>query len=223
VSEGARRYDAFLFDMDGTIINSIPSAVRVWSEWAMRHGVDRDELFRVMHGVRAIETIRRFAPHADADAEFDWLLQAEMDDVADVVAIPGAIDFLSRLPAERWAIVTSAPLTLAERRLAAAGITPPALIVTADDVSKGKPAPDCFLLAAQRLRFPADRCLVFEDAVAGIAAGEAAGADVMVVTATHAHPLATDHPCFADYAELTLSIAADGRLSVARTRTPVDI
>ena len=102
MSEGARRYDAFLFDMDGTIINSIPSAVRVWSEWAMRHGVDRDELFRVMHGVRAIETIRRFAPHADADAEFDWLLQAEMDDVADVVAIPGAIDCAAEATPRGW-------------------------------------------------------------------------------------------------------------------------
>lgn len=208
-----RRYAAFLFDMDGTLINSIPSAVRAWTAWAERHRVDVDELMRVMHGVKAIETIRRFAPPGvDPQREFELLLQAEIDDVADVVEIAGAAAFTAALPPERWAIVTSAPRSLAEVRLRAAGVTAPAVMVTADDVERGKPAPDCFLLAAERLGVAAAECLVWEDAPAGIASGEAAGADVMVITATHHARLETRHGSVVDYSTLSITVAEDGAL-----------
>ncbi|MDR6787504.1 sugar-phosphatase [Sphingomonas sp. BE138] len=208
-----RAYAAFLFDMDGTLLNSIPSAIRAWTAWANRHGIDVDALMAVMHGVRAIETIRRFAPAGvDPQAEFEALLQAEIDDVDDVVEIAGAAAFVAALPADRWAIVTSAPRSLAEVRLRAAGLTPPKVMVTADDVSRGKPAPDCFLLAAERLGVSASDCLVWEDAPAGIAAGEAAGADVMVITATHHARLETPHGTVADYGALSVEVADDGAL-----------
>lgn len=208
-----RRYAAFLFDMDGTIINSIAAAERAWTRWAETHGIDVPTLMGVMHGVRAIETIRRFAPlGTDIEAETAALTQAEVDDVAGTVALPGAIEFLSSLPRDRWAIVTSAPRILAERRLEEAGIVPPPVVVTADDVERGKPAPDCFLMAAQRLGVAADQCLVWEDAAAGIAAAQAAGADVMVVTATHHHPIETPHRTVTDYTSATVATDADGAL-----------
>jgi sugar-phosphatase len=211
-----RSYAAFLFDMDGTLINSIPSAIRAWTAWAQRHGVDVPTLMNAMHGVRAIETIRHFAPEGvDIEAEAEALTQAEMDDVEGIVAIPGVADFLATLPADRWAIVTSAPRLLAERRLAAAGLSLPAVVVTADDVERGKPAPDCFLAAAAKLGVPADECLVWEDAPAGIAAGEAAGADVIVVTATHHETMTTSHRTVADYDGLVVSAGKDGRMRVA--------
>jgi sugar-phosphatase len=210
----ARSYSAFLFDMDGTLIDSIPSAIRAWTKWAGRHGIDVDELMQVMHGVRAIETIRRFAPAGvDVEAEFAVLLQEEIDDVADVVALPGAIAFTAALPPDRWAIVTSAPRSLALVRLRAAGLPPPGVMVTAEDVERGKPAPDCFLLAAARLGVDAADCLVFEDAPAGIAAAEAAGADALLVTATHRHPLATAWPTIVDYDALSPE-AVGGRVRV---------
>jgi sugar-phosphatase len=207
-------YAAFLFDMDGTLINSIPSAIRAWTAWADRHDIDVAELMRVMHGVRAIETIRRFAPEGvDPQTEFEALLAAEIDDVDDVVPIAGAVAFTASLPHDRWAIVTSAPRSLAAVRLRAAGLPPPAVMVTAEDVEHGKPAPDCFLLAARRLGVDAADCLVFEDAPAGIAAGEAAGAGVMVITETHDHPIATDHATIVDYTQVSVDVAA-GRLLV---------
>ncbi|MEH3105244.1 MAG: HAD-IA family hydrolase [Sphingomonas phyllosphaerae] len=208
-----RRYAAFLFDMDGTLINSIPSAVRAWTAWAEKHDINVGELMAVMHGVRAIETIRRFAPPGvDPQAEFEALLQAEIDDVTDVVEIAGAAAFTRALPADRWAIVTSAPRSLAEVRLRAAGLAAPAVMVTADDIERGKPAPDCFLLAAERLGVAASDCLVWEDAPAGITAGEAAGADVMVITATHHARLETAHGSVEDYGTLSVEVAEDGAL-----------
>lgn len=211
-----RAYQAFLFDMDGTLITSTLAAERVWTRWAGRHGLDVAALLSVMHGVRAIDTIRnQNLPDIDLDAEVAWVERGEIEDVDGVAPIPGAIDFLKRLPPDRWAVVTSASVPLARARLKAAGVTPPAVMITAEDVERGKPDPAGYLKAAATLGFDIADCLVFEDAEAGIKAGEAAGADVVVVTAAWTHPLQTDHPTLADYAEARLEIETDGRLSLS--------
>jgi sugar-phosphatase len=140
-----------------------------------------------------------------------------MEDLDGVVPIPGAIAFLSSLPAGRWGIVTSAPVALARRRLAAAGVPLPEVIVTAEDVTKGKPAPDGYRLGAQRLGFDPADCLVFEDVPAGILAGEGAGAHVVVMTATHHHPIETSHPLLASYEGVAIEQDADSRMRLIRT------
>ena len=207
-------YAAFLFDMDGTILSSIASAERSWTAWAIAHGLDVATFLPTIHGVQSVETVRRQnLPGVDPVAEAAAITAAEMLDIGDIVPIDGADRFLAALPAHRWAIVTSAPRDLARVRLEAAGIPLPPLLVSAEDVANGKPAPDCFLLAAERLGVAAADCLVFEDAPAGIAAAEAAGCGVVVVTATHGHPLATAHATIAGYADLAVMEIA-GQLAV---------
>ncbi len=202
-----RTFAALLFDMDGTIVNSIAAAERVWIAWAERHGLDVEAFMPTIHGVRGIETITRLAlPGVDPAAEAEAILLAEMEDVDGVAAIEGAAVFLASLPPDRWAIVTSSPRRLALRRLAAAGLPVPPVLVTAEDVERGKPAPDCFLLAAERLGQKIEDCLVFEDAPAGIQAAEAAGAAVAVVTVTHKHALATSHPTITGYGAITADL-----------------
>lgn len=193
-------YRAFLFDMDGTILTSIAAAERVWTTWALRHGVDVETFLPTIHGARAIDTITRLAlPGVDAEAEAAWITQAEIDDVEGVEQVAGAAAFLKSLPAHQWAIVTSAPRTLALRRMAAAGIPEPDVMVTAEDVSLGKPDPSGYRLAAKRLGVEMTQCLVFEDATVGILAAEAAGADLLIVTATHEQPIQTEHATLAGY------------------------
>lgn len=217
MSDAPRAYTAFLFDMDGTLITSTAAAERVWTRWAERHGLDVAAFVPTIHGVRAADTIRRQnLPDIDLDAEVAWVERGEIEDVDGVVPLPGAVDFVERLPPDRWAVVTSATVPLARARLKAAGVAPPAVLITAEAVERGKPDPAGYRLAAERLGVAVEDCLVFEDAEAGIQAGEAAGAEVVVVTAAWTHALETDHPKLADYGDVRLEIASDGSLTLVR-------
>ncbi len=207
-----RSYAALLFDMDGTILNSIAVANRVWTAWAERHGIDPAEVRAVMHGVQAAETVRRFAkPGMDPAHEAALITAAEIEDVDGVVEIAGARHFLGQIADARWAVVTSAPRALALRRMAAAGLPLPRVMISAEDIPNGKPAPDCFLAAAEALGVGIEDCLVWEDAPAGIVAAEAAGAAaILVVSAAHASPLSTPHRTVRDYRGLAAAVQADG-------------
>jgi sugar-phosphatase len=213
-----RSFSAFLFDMDGTLLNSILATERVWTRWALKHGLDVATFLPTMHGKRGIDTITLLGlPGVDPAVEVKEVEQGEMEDIDGIQPIAGAIAFLSALPADRWGIVTSAPVALAHRRLAAAGIPLPKVIVTAEDVTKGKPAPDGYRLGAARLGFDPADCLVFEDVPAGILAGEGAGAHVAVITATHHHPIETGHPKLESYEGVAPAVDGDGRLRLVRT------
>lgn len=206
-----RAFGAFLFDMDGTVLNSIAAAERIWAAWAVRHGVDVETFLPTIHGVRAIDTITRLnLPGVDAQAQAAVITEAEIADVEGIVEIPGAAALLNGLPKDRWAMVTSAPRDLALRRMAAAGIPEPAVMITAEDVQAGKPDPAGYLLAAKRLGLEPCDCLIFEDATVGIQAAEAAGAPLMIITTTHQHPLETAHATLASYADIRVAVDSNG-------------
>lgn len=210
-----KKFSAFLFDMDGTLLTSIAAAERVWGAWAQRQGLDPITFLPTMHGQRAIDTIRRLKlPGLDPEIEAARITKAEIEDVQGVVAIAGAAEFLAALPVDRWAIVTSASKKLAQSRLEAAGLVKPRVIVTGDDVAVGKPDPQCFLLGAKRLGVSAADCLVFEDVEAGVKAGRAAGADVMVVTAAGHGLYLPNLQTIDDYTNIVPVVSAEGLLSI---------
>lgn len=214
----ARTFAAILVDMDGTILSSVAAAERAWSTWAIARGIEPSSFLSTIHGVQAVETIRRLGrSDLDPAREAAAVTELEIADVAGVQAIAGAISFLSAVPQSRWALVTSAPRSLALRRMAAAGFPTPPVMITADDVTRSKPAPDGFLLAATRLGVAAAECLIFEDSPAGIAAAEAAGGTVVVITAVQHAPLATTHLTATDFTGIQPVVTSDGLLRITTT------
>ncbi|MFF0064381.1 HAD family hydrolase [Streptomyces sp. NPDC005279] len=178
--------DALLFDNDGTLVSSMESVDRCWAIWAREYAITAEDFARVeLHGRPAVEIAADLLP---ADAVPDALArieQLEVEDVAGgVVLLPGTAELLARLPADRWAVVTSATRRLAEARLEEVGIRPKNLIA-ADDITRGKPDPEPYLLAARRLGVDPARCVVFEDAPAGLTAGRAAGMRTVALATTH--------------------------------------
>jgi sugar-phosphatase len=175
----------FLFDMDGTLVDSGPVVERVWHAWAETQGLDPVGLMAVAHGRRAIETIAMFGKDVlDIAAEARKLEEAERLDVDGLSEIEGARALIASLPADRWAVVTSADESLARTRLTACGLPIPRVFITSESVERGKPDPRCYLLGAAGLGFAPEDCIVFEDADAGLAAGRGAGAQVIAVAST---------------------------------------
>lgn len=180
-------FEAVLFDMDGTLLDSTPAVERAWASVAGRHGLDADEIIAACHGVPADVTLRRLMPDAtepEIQAEIDAHLQQECEDLDGVVALPGALELIGFLDAHGvpWAVVTSAVPRLALARMGAAGISP-RLLVTPEDVARGKPDPEGFLTAARLVGVPAERCVAVEDSAPGLAAARASGAIVVNVGA----------------------------------------
>ncbi|MGX1973352.1 HAD family hydrolase [Streptomyces kronopolitis] len=177
--------DALLFDNDGTLISSLESVYRCWSRWAREYGVTEEDFARVaLHGRPAAEIVADLLPADVVPAAVARIEQLEVEDAGGVVALPGTLALLESLPAERWAVVTSASRRLAEARLGQAGIRPKN-VIAADDISRGKPDPEPFLLAARRLGADPARCVVFEDAPVGLTAGRAAGMVTVALATTH--------------------------------------
>ena len=177
---------AILFDLDGVLCDSTKAVDREWREWAARKGVDGDAVMAIAHGVRTIEVIRRVAPHLDAEAEAAAIENHEAFDQRGVTVMPGAVELVKSIPAERWGVVTSGSRLLAEHRLPHCGVPMPKVLITSDDVVNGKPHPEPYLKGAERLGFAPEECLVIEDAPAGIQAARAGGMKIIGMASTYA-------------------------------------
>jgi sugar-phosphatase len=203
--------DAVLFDLDGVLIDSTSCITRHWEKWACQHGLETATVMQVAHGLRTVETIRLVAPHLDAEEEAERFTEAEVVDTEGVVAIEGASQLLNKLPQDVWAIVTSGSKELAMARLRQVGLPIPHTLVTADDVKQGKPAPEPYLVAAKRLGIAPARCVVVEDAPAGIEAAHAAGMQVIAITTTHSRDELPERRLVIDHLSALHVAAGEGR------------
>lgn len=191
-----RTFAAVLFDMDGTLVTSVASVIRCWDRLAEELGVVPLD-FTELHGIPARDLVRRLLPDrtpAEQDRALHRVVELELADTDDIEVLPGAAEALATLAGTgRCAIVTSCGRELAAARLRAAGVAVPPVVVTADDVRRGKPDPEPFRAGARLLGFDAGDCLVVEDAVAGLRSARAAGAATLALTTTMAaHRLDAD-------------------------------
>jgi sugar-phosphatase len=168
-----------LFDNDGVLVDSEAGVVRSWSRWAVDHDLDPAEVMATVPGRRAADTVAVFVKPAAVDESVALITRYELEDVDGTTAVPGVLDLVPQLDGVPWALVTSGVRELATARLRAAGVPLPAVVVTAEDVSAGKPDPQGYLSAAAQLGLAPADVLVLEDSVSGVAAGQAAGCRVV--------------------------------------------
>jgi sugar-phosphatase len=174
---------AILTDLDGTLVDSVASSKRAWGAFARRRGLDEEETHRFAMGRPTRESIALLVPEGERDAEQAWIDRDEVEDAGSVLAYPGAAELLAGpIPI---AVVTSGSTELATARLRGAGLEPPAVLVTADRIERGKPDPEPFLLAARELGVDPARCLALEDAPPGIESALAAGMPVVAFRTSH--------------------------------------
>ena len=176
---------AILFDLDGVLVDSTGHIEQQWRSWALSKGLSPEPFLRVCHGRRALETIQLAAPELDAEAEIAAFKPDPVSEMADLAPVAGAAYLLQLLPSGSWAVATSGSRETATARLRGAGLPEPAVLICAEDVVRGKPAPDVYLNAASRLKVGSTECIVVEDAPAGIEAARSAGMRVLALTTTH--------------------------------------
>ena len=182
-----RAFSGVLLDLDGTLVDSIPVVERSWLRWCREYGVDPERL-RGLHGVTAAGVIARLLPEDRRAEALARIEQIEVSDVEGIAVLPGAVELLTALadagvPA---AVVTSSSAPVAHARLQATGLPRPPVLVTASDVSRGKPWPDPWLLGAERVGVHPGECLVVEDSTAGLRAARDAGCRGLVAVTTTA-------------------------------------
>lgn len=175
------RAEALLLDMDGTLVHSTTEVETVWRLWCQGHRLDPAPVLAMCHGVRSREVIRALAPQLDLAREVALLDELEIQHAGVAEPIAGARTLLGALSPARWVLVTSASQRVARHRLASAGLPLPKLLIGAEEVERGKPDPEPYLLAARRLGLAPADCLVFEDAPAGICSALQAGCQVVQI------------------------------------------
>ena len=204
-----RVFDAVLFDMDGTLVDSTAAVYRAWARWAVEHGVPEDQM-RGHDGIPAASIVAKFLPEAERDAGVLRINELELNDTDGLLVLPGAAEALAALADAPNAIATSCTMPLAKARIASSGLVAPTVLVTADQVEHGKPAPDPYLLAAERIGVDPARCLVVEDAPLGLQAAKAAGCATLAVVTTTAREKLHADAVVSDLSEVRFEKTADG-------------
>ncbi|RUP24078.1 putative glycerol-1-phosphatase [Jimgerdemannia flammicorona] len=179
------RTKCFLFDLDGTLIDTTPLVEAHWRNFAAEHNLDASVILATSHGRRTIDTIREHVPHIATEELVDKYEQAMARQKDGVALLPGVRAILKSLPSNCWAICTSASTYMAEARLNQCDVPIPHVVITADMVKKGKPDPEGYTMAGRELGFPPKECIVVEDAPAGVRAAKASGMRSIGLLTTH--------------------------------------
>lgn len=169
-----------LFDNDGVLVDSHEAARIGWEQWSSEFAPDFYWDTPENTGIRAEDKVRELVAPELFEKANNRINELEQNTAHLTQPLPGSVELLNSLKPGTWTVCTSANANLGRARLSAAGLPVPDQLVTGDDVARGKPFPDPYLLGAERLGFDAADCVVFEDAIAGVEAAIEAGVGLVI-------------------------------------------
>ncbi|HEY0693860.1 MAG TPA: HAD-IA family hydrolase [Kribbella sp.] len=181
------RVAGLLFDNDGVLVDSTAAVEASWCAFASWYDLPVDDVLERVHGRRSRDVIAHYADRlpVSTDEAFARYIDACIREFVEVDLLPGAAALIAALPAQGWAVVTSGTKVVTQARWKATGLADPPVLVSAEDVAAGKPKPDPYRTAAQRLRLDPAECLAIEDSPAGLASARAAGCTTLALLTTH--------------------------------------
>lgn len=204
--------DGIIFDLDGVLVDSSSSIERIWWKWTKKHGLDPEKTLHATLGLTTVEGIRLIAPHLDAEVEADEIDRAEAIDTDGVVAYDGAKNLLQVIPNGWWGVATSGTRDTAMARMRTAGLRIPDVLISANDVERGKPDPEPYLRTAQLMQIPPESCVVVEDSSGGLRAALGAQMTVIAVVSTHtSEELEMAHALVMDFNDIQVSVNDPGQ------------
>jgi len=220
--------------MDGTLIDSTAGVVGAWHTFSLKYPhLNVTEILNTSHGVRTVDNLQLHCGITDPEEleqeavrfEEEIVNSSRKDGVNGIVRLPGVSEVIDSLslnsdssPA-RWAICTSATRAYASQALQITGISQPRNFVCAEDVTRGKPQPDPYLLGAKLCGVDPTRCLVVEDAPSGIASGRAARCKTLAVVTSHSKDaMQKTEPDYLvkNLSEVKLELTADGKIHLTQ-------
>lgn len=205
-----------MFDSDGVLVDSHLDGHRAWTQLADEFGFElTDEIFASLTGIRPVESLARFVPGARLDEAVARLEDLEVGLASSTKPLSGAPELLRSFGSGSWAIVTSAGRRLAFARWSGASIPISEVVITAEDVTRGKPHPEPYVMGAKALGVDVADCIVFEDSSSGAASALQAGARVIAVGNQPWPSLPTAR--VRDLADVSISIGGDQRLIITLT------
>lgn len=176
-------FQAVLFDLDGTLVESTRLIGDILTQWAVEQDLDAEAVLLFSHGKRTQDIVAHFISDNSFELHYQTLTKKFLEASIHTKSIEAAASFIQALDDRRipWAVVSSSERELIYARMNAAGLPKPTQIVAAEDIIKGKPDPEGYLKGANILNVPIERCLVFEDSPSGIQAVKAAGAQLIII------------------------------------------
>ena len=202
---------AILFDLDGVLVDSQRAVELVWREWGRLRNRNPEPFIAMAHGRRTSETLRMVAPELDAQAEAAVLDRMEEECTEGLKPGRGALDLVRGIPLGRWGVVTSGHRHVATLRLTSVGIPIPPVLITGDQVRRGKPDPEPYREGVRAIGYAASECIVIEDASPGIVSARDAGVRVIALRTTYnSNDLGSAEAVVDDLTQLRVEVVAGG-------------
>ncbi|KAJ2807259.1 DL-glycerol-3-phosphatase [Coemansia furcata] len=169
-----------IFDLDGTLISTLEVTEQIYTSYCRQFDIDPAPVLAGCHGVPTLQVLRMFFPSHTHTQEFANQMEHDSVILLDgLQVIPGADLLLRSLPMDKWSIFTSGMPMLAHPRIKHLKLPMPSVFITPENITKGKPHPEGYVLAAKTMGMDPEHCVVFEDAVAGVVAGRDSNAVVV--------------------------------------------